>query len=66
MQSSEKLHSIYIKPASIESNTPESLIVRHRMNVSLADTAHSKPVRTRLDVLEEERAVIIDSRPETD
>lgn len=66
MQSSEKLHSIYTKPASIESNTPESLIVRHRMNVSLADTALSKTVRTRLDVFEEERAVIIDSRPETD
>lgn len=66
MQSSEKLHTIYVKPEAAELNDPESLVIRRRADVHLANTALNRTVRTRLDALEEERATIIDSRPETD
>lgn len=67
MQSSEKLHTTYTKPEIVEVNSPESLVIRRRTDVHLADIALSATTRrTRLDVLEDERAVIIDSRPETD
>lgn len=66
MQSSEKLHTIHTKPAAGELNNPESLTIRHRTDVQLASVALNRTVRTRLDVLEEDRETIIDSRPETD
>lgn len=66
MQSSEKLHTIYTKPEAGELNDPELLVIRHREDVHLASTGINRVVRTRLDVLDDDRESIIDSRPETD
>jgi len=66
MQKSEKLHTIYVKPEAGVLNDPETLVVRRRTDIHLADTALNRTIRTRLDVLEEDRESIIDSRPETD
>jgi hypothetical protein len=66
MQNSEKLHTIYVKPEAGVLNDPEALVVRRRTDIHLADTALNRTVRTRLDVLDDDRESIIDSRPETD
>lgn len=66
MQSSEKLHIIHVKPEAGVLNDPEALVVRRRTDIHLASTALNRTVRTRLDVLEEDRESIIESRPETD
>lgn len=65
MHSSERTHETYIKPEDVQRN-PESHKVTRRVDINLANIALTKTVRTRLDVLADDREKIIDSRPETD
>lgn len=64
MHTSEQIHEIYTKPENVQQN-PESHIVTYRPEIDLGSVALIT-VKTRLDVLADEREKIIDSRPETD
>lgn len=64
MRTPEQMHETYTKSHDVQPN-PESHTVIYRPEIDLGSVALIT-VKTRLDVLADEREKIIDSRPETD